>query len=252
MENKMQLIAITYNDNSPTVSGRELHEKLGIKTAYKDWFPRMCEYGFEENKDYTPLKFEHPQNKQECTDHILTIDMAKQICMIQRTDIGRQFREYFLEIERQWNTPEAVMMRALQFANTQLDKLKSTVAVQTQQIAEMQPKASYYDMILNCKDAVSITIIAKDYGKSAKWLNEKLHELGIQFKQSEIWLLYQKHAEQGYTVTKTHDYLGNDGQNHAKVHTYWTQKGRIFIYNLLKDICVLPLIETNIDDTKTA
>lgn len=248
----MQLIAITYNDNSPTVSGRELHEKLEIKTAYKDWFPRMCEYGFEEGKDFNPLKFEQVQSegsrevKRETTDHVLTLDMAKQLCMIQRTDIGRQFREYFLEIERQWNTPEAVMMRALQFANAHLERLKSTVAVQTQQIAELKPKANYYDVILNCKDLLSITQIAKDYGKSAKWMNETLRALGIQFKQGEIWLLYQKHAEQGYTSTKTHDYLGSDGENHAKVHTYWTQKGRIFIYDQLKSNGILPLIERDL------
>ncbi|MBR3822308.1 MAG: phage antirepressor KilAC domain-containing protein [Kiritimatiellae bacterium] len=122
-------------------------------------------------------------------------------------------------------------------------ELESTCAVQTQQIAEMQPKASYYDLILNCKDLMSVTKIAKDYGKSAIWLNEKLHELGAQYKQGDIWLLYQKYAAKGYTSTKTHDYLGNDGENHAKVSTYWTQKGRLFIYELLKDNGILPMME---------
>jgi len=107
----------------------------------------------------------------------------------------------------------------------------------------MQPKASYYDVILNCKDAVSITTIAKDYGKSGQWLNEYLHTLGVQYKQGNIWLLYQKYAQSGYTCTRTHNYLGNDGEIHAKVHTYWTQKGRLFIYELLKAHGHLPLIE---------
>lgn len=125
--------------------------------------------------------------------------------------------------------------------------LAETVSVQRQQIAEMKPKASYYDVILNCKDAVAITTIAKDYGKSGQWMNEYLHSLGIQFKQGAIWLLYQKHAESGYTCTKTHNYLGNDGEYHAKVHTYWTQKGRLFIYETLKTHGYLPLIEQGLE-----
>lgn len=118
-----------------------------------------------------------------------------------------------------------------------------TVSVQSQQIAELQPKASYYDVVLNCKDLLSVSEIAKDYGKSAKWLNAKLHELGVQFKQGGIWLLYQKYAEKGYTSTKTQSFNGNDGTVHSKVHTYWTQKGRLFIYELLKANGILPTIE---------
>ena len=125
--------------------------------------------------------------------------------------------------------------------------LTETVHIQRQQIAEMKPKASYYDVILNCKDAVAITTIAKDYGKSGQWLNEYLHSLGVQFKQGNIWLLYQKYAQNGYTCTKTHNYLGSDGEYHAKVHTYWTQKGRLFIYELLKSHGYLPLIEQGLE-----
>jgi len=121
--------------------------------------------------------------------------------------------------------------------------LTETVYIQNQQIAEMTPKAGYYDIILACKDAVAITTIAKDYGKSGQWLNEYLHVLGVQFRQGSIWLLYQKHAEYGYTCTRTLNYLGTDGDQHSKVHTYWTQKGRLFIYELLKSHGCLPLIE---------
>ena len=252
-----ELIKVNYTESEqPTVSGRELHEALEVKTAYKDWFPRMCEYGFTEGEDFNPLIFEQVRTEgsrqvtREVTDHQLTIPMAKEICMIQRSEKGKQFRQYFIEVEKKWNTPEAVMARALQFANNQLDKIKevniqleTTVAVQTQQISELKPKASYYDVILNCKDLVSTTEIAKDYGKSAKWLNSLLHELGVQFKQGGIWLLYQKYAERGYTSTKTHNYLDENGGTHAKVHTYWTQKGRIFIYDLLKNNGVLPNVE---------
>ena len=118
-----------------------------------------------------------------------------------------------------------------------------TVSVQSQQINELQPKASYYDVVLNCKDLLSIGKIAKDFGKSAVWLNKWLHEQNVQYKQGDIWLLYQKYAEQGYTSTKTQTYNGSDGTIHSKVHTYWTQKGRLFIYDLLKRNGILPLIE---------
>lgn len=116
-------------------------------------------------------------------------------------------------------------------------------AVQTQQIAELQPKASYYDVILNCKDLISISKIAKDYGKSGRWLNEELHRRHIQYKQGKQWLLYQEYAPYGYTSTKTHDVTGSDGKQHAKVSTYWTQKGRLFIYDELKKDGIVPLIE---------
>ena len=125
--------------------------------------------------------------------------------------------------------------------------LTEKVAIQEQQIIEMQPKVTYYDIVLNCKDLVTITTIAKDYGKSGQWMNETLHELGIQYKQGKIWLLYQKHAEQGYTSTKTSVYDGTDGDKHTAVHTYWTQKGRLFIYDTLKANGILPLIECSED-----
>ena len=121
--------------------------------------------------------------------------------------------------------------------------LEDTVAVQNQQIAEMRPKASYYDVVLNCKDLVSISVIAKDYGWSAKRMNDYLHEKGVQYRQGRVWLLYQKYAERGYTNTKTHSYPGSDGELHISVHTYWTQAGRLFIYGLLKEDGIFPVME---------
>lgn len=125
--------------------------------------------------------------------------------------------------------------------------LEAENAQQKQIIAEYSPKASYYDVVLQTSDALSASQIAKDYGKSAKWLNETLHDLGVQYKQSGTWLLYQKYAEQGYTRSKTHTYSGNDGNQHSKLHTYWTQKGRLFIYDLLKKNDILPLMERSED-----
>lgn len=139
-------------------------------------------------------------------------------------------------------------LQELKAARAKNTELTTAISIQEQQIAEMKPKASYYDVVLNCNDAVSITTIAKDYGKSGRWFNEYLHDLGVQFRQSKIWLLYQKHAKHGYTATKTHTYPGKNGTTHSKVHTYWTQKGRLFIYGLLKDHGMLPLIEQEADN----
>lgn len=144
------------------------------------------------------------------------------------------------------NNPDLAIkaFTALKEEREKTKALTETVAIQQQQILELKPKASYYDVVLNCKDLLSTTEIAKDYGKSARWLNELLHELKVQFKQgNKIWLLYQKYANKGYTSTKTQTYNGNDGEVHTKVHTYWTQKGRLFIYELLKSKDILPLIE---------
>lgn len=247
-----ELIRINYDSERPTVNGRDLHDALQIKTAYKDWFPRMCEYGFFDGTDFCSFLSESSGGRP-AVNHQLTIDMAKQLCMIQRTEIGRKFRQYFIQVEEAWNSPEAVMARALQFANQQLALLKhqnmeltDTIAVQNQQILEMKPKVSYYDVVLNCKDLISTSAIAKDYGKSAIWMNRYLHEKGVQFKQGDIWLLYQKYAQKGYTSTKTHSYPGTDGETHTKVHTYWTQKGRLFIYELMKSDGMMPLIEQEV------
>lgn len=247
-----ELIRINYDSERPTVNGRDLHDALQVKTAYKDWFPRMCEYGFSEGTDFCSFLSESSGGRP-AVNHQLTIDMAKQLCMIQRTDIGRKFRQYFIQVEEAWNSPEAVMARALQFANQQIALLRhqnmeltDTIAVQNQQILEMKPKVSYYDVVLNCKDLISTSAIAKDYGKSAIWMNRYLHEKGVQFKQGDIWLLYQRYAQKGYTSTKTHSYPGTDGETHTKVHTYWTQKGRLFIYELMKSDGMMPLIEQEV------
>lgn len=114
------------------------------------------------------------------------------------------------------------------------------VSQKNQIIQELQPKATYYDLILQSESLVAISVIAKDYGMSAKKLNSLLHELKVQYKQGNTWLLYQKYASKGYTQSKTHPI---DAER-SKMHTYWTQKGRLFIYDLLKNKKgILPLIE---------
>lgn len=137
-------------------------------------------------------------------------------------------------IERALTDPDTI----IQLATTLKDEREQRLIAE-QQVSELQPKASYYDLILRNKSLLSVTQIAKDYGKSARWLNEKLHELGVQYKQGGTWLLYQNHAENGYTQSTTHPI----DENRSQLFTKWTQKGRLFIYELLKDEGILPMIE---------
>lgn len=148
-------------------------------------------------------------------------------------------------IDEMLNNPDA-MIAALQELKAEREKrkaLEETNAVQAQQLAEFQPKASYFDVVLSCKDLISISKIAKDYGWSAQKLNDWLADHRIQYKQGSIWLLYQKYADQGYTSTKTYAAPASDGTIHSHVNMYWTQKGRLFIYDALKAEGILPMIE---------
>ena len=226
-----ELINVDINENlEPVVNGRELHELLEVQTAYKDWFPRMCEYGFVEGIDFNPLIFERVQLegdrevKRQLQDHLIKLDMVKEICMIQRTERGKQARQYFIQVEKDYNSPEKIMARALRIAEQELSTLRLENKVQSQQIAELQPKATYYDLILQCKDLLSVTEIAKDYGMSATGFNKMLYEFGIQYKQSGVWFLYAKYQDKGYTQTKTQNYNRPDGTQGSRTHMYWTQK----------------------------
>lgn len=147
---------------------------------------------------------------------------------------------YFDEVDESSKEVLRKNLAALRKKNEIIAKQREEIAIQNQQIAEMQPKATYYDVVLNCKDPIPTSVIAKDYGKSAKWMNQYLHDRGIQYKQGDIWLLYQKYASNGYTSTKTYAF---DDSSHVKVHTYWTQKGRLFIYECMKSDGYLPIIE---------
>ena len=127
------IIKVNYNTDQPTVSARELHEFLEVKTAYKDWFPRMCEYGFAKGRDFNLLKNEqvrfegNREVKRTVDDAEITIDMAKELCMLQRNERGKQARQYFLQLERDWNSPEKVMARALQIAEKKINSLSERI-----------------------------------------------------------------------------------------------------------------------------
>lgn len=147
-------------------------------------------------------------------------------------------------VEEIMNNPD-LLIQALTELKEEREKRKSlelTSAVQKQQIAELKPKASYYDLILQNKDTLSITQIAKDYGMSGRRLNELLKALGIQYRFRKTWLLYQPYAELGYTQSKT---FAIDAEK-SVMHTYWTQKGRFFLYDLLKREGILPVIEQEV------
>lgn len=180
------LIQIHYdNADRPTVSGRELHEALEVKTAYKDWFPRMCEYGFSEGVDFNPLIFEQVRTEgerqvaREITDHQLTIPMAKELCMLQRTDKGKQMRQYFIAVEEQWNSPDAIMARALQLSNAKLKEMQITVSTLTVENQIMKPKAEYFDELV---DRNLLTGIRETAG-----------ELGVKQNQFVAFLLEKKY-----------------------------------------------------------
>lgn len=204
------LIPISYdNPERPTVSGRELHEFLQVKTAYKDWFPRMVEYGFTEGEDFNSLKIERVQDEggrkvsRTLDDHQLTIPMAKELCMIQRNERGKKARQYFLAVEAQWNSPEAVMRRAVLIAQRQNDQLKAANRQLLAENNDLKPDAEYARAVCVGKNCRTTTSLAKDYGLSAEKLNSILHGLKIQYKTSDgQWVLYAKYSGKGYTKNR--------------------------------------------------
>ena len=250
------LIEIKTNDKlEQLVSARDLHEILGVKTAYKDWFPRMCSYGFKENEDFVLVAQKRATNNPknpvtEVNDHIIKLDMAKEIAMIQRTKKGKEIREYFIQVEKEWNSPEKVMARALIFSNNKINLLQEQNnqlllenKMSEQMINELKPKADYTDIILKNKSTVTITQIAKDYGMSGQKMNKILADLRVQYKLGTQWLLYSKYQSEGYTHSQTINITRADGRPDITMETKWTQKGRLFLYNFLKEKEILPVIE---------
>lgn len=247
-----ELIPINYDGEQPTVSARELHKSLEISKRFSAWFETNSQ-GFVENEDFTSVLSGTVVNNgahREIQDYSLSVDMAKHICLMSRTEKGKECRQYLIDLEKAWNTPEQVFARALKMADQTIAKLKGSVEtltaevnVKNQIIGELKPKADYYDEILKNPGLVTITQIAKDYGMSGKKMNDILHDLGIQYKQSGQWLLYDKYSKNGYTHSETVDIVRSDGRRDVKMNTKWKQKGRIFLYNMLKGKGIVPMIE---------
>ena len=245
------LLKVNYDTDQLTVSARELHEKLNIGTKFTTWFERMKDYGFSEGNEFFPKLGEtSEQGGRPQTDFQISVDMAKQICMIQRSPEGKMIRQYFIDLEKAWNTPEQIMARALKMANQSIDSLKERCAFlggqvveQQKVISELQPKANYVDTILQSKSLVLTTQIAKDYGMSARKFNRILNELKIQYKVGDQWVLYSKYQSNGYVHSRTINITRSNGMPDTKMQTEWTQKGRLFLYDELKKAGYVPLIE---------
>lgn len=251
-----ELLKVNYDTEQPTVSARELHSRLNIGTKFATWFQRMAEYGFSENDDYKtcfPNLGSENHGGQNMLDYQISVDMAKQICMIQRSPEGKQIRQYFLDLEKAWNTPEQVMARALKMANRSIDSLKERCKFLGEQvienqkiISEMRPKVNYVDTVLQSKSLVRTTQIAKDYGISAKKLNQILKDLRIQYKVGNQWVLYAKYQNNGYAHSRTINITRSDGRADVVMQTEWTQKGRLFLYEVLKKNGYIPVIEQSV------
>lgn len=246
------LIPISYdNPERPTVSGRELHDFLEVKTPYTMWIPRMTEYGFAEGTDYLLVsqkcETNNPKNPvMERTDHQLTIPMAKELCMLQRNERGKQARKYFIAVEEQWNSPEAVMRRAVLIADKKVKQLQTANRQLLAENSDLKPDAEYARAVCVGKNCRTTTSLAKDYGLSAEKLNSILHGLRIQYKTSDgQWVLYAKYCGKGYTKNRksTPFQHKSTGEWDTKNTTVWTEAGQRFIYEQLKSVGMVPSVE---------
>lgn len=236
-----ELIKVVYDNDRPTVSGRELHDKLEIKTAYKDWFPRMCEYGFVEGEDYGSFLSDRSDGLpgKPRTDHQLTIEMAKQICMIQRTETGKRYREYFLEIEKEWNTPEAVMARAVKMADRKIALLSGQLAEANKQIEEAKPKVLFAEAVSTAKTSILIGELSKlmkqngvNIGQNRlfDWMRENGYL--IKAKNGSYNMPTQSAMERGLLEIKESTSVNPDGSVRVNKTPKVTGKGQVYFINL--------------------
>lgn len=233
------LIPVNYETDQPCVSARDLHEQLNIKTAFKDWFPRMCEYGFEEGKDFCS-KMSESTGGRPSKDADISIDMAKQICMIQRSPEGKQIRQYFLDLEKAWNTPEQIFARALKMADRTIDKLKTEKAALIEDNERMKPKEIFADAVTASKDSILIGDLAKilkqkgiDIGQNR--LFQKLRDNGylIQRRGPSWNMPTQKSMEMGLFEVEERTITNPDGTTKIRKTTKVTGKGQQYFINKL-------------------
>ena len=230
------LIKITTKDGKQLVSARELHEFLEIKTDFRKWFPRMCEYGFEESIDYTPVKFIHPKNLQECTDYAISIDMAKELSMIQRTEKGKQARLYFIECEKKLKEVDVKANLLLSIYNGGQEGIAAAKKLTELEVEEatkpLLPKAEFYDAVTDSKDAIPMSSVAKVLnikGIGRNKLFEILRDKNILRGNNEP---YQTMVDRGYFRVIETKYTKN-GDTHINLKTLVTQKGLDYIRKIL-------------------
>lgn len=238
-----ELLKINYETEQPTVSARELYEGLEIKTAFKDWFPRMAAYGFEENQDFILVAQKRATNNPKnpvatYNDYQISVDMAKQICMIQRSEKGKQYRQYFIDLEKAWNTPEQIFARALKMADQKIEKLKESNAGLLEDVERMRPKEIFADAVRASSSSILIGDLAKllrqngvDIG--AKRLFEYLRNHGylIKRKGSDWNMPTQKSMNMGLFEIKESTHIDGNGCNIVTRTPKATGKAQIYFVN---------------------
>lgn len=227
------LIKVDYSGEKPAVSARELHEFLDVKTAYKDWFPRMCEYGFSEGVDYCSILSDRVDGLPGKPRHdaAVTIDMAKEICMLQRNEKGKMARQYFLQLERDWNSPEKVMARALQIADRRIKTLESKVQADA-------PKVLFADSVAASTSTVLIGELAKIMRQNGINMGEKrlfqwMRDNGylVKRKGTDHNMPTQLSMEQGLFRVKETVISHSDGHTSISKTPKVTGKGQTFFLN---------------------
>lgn len=228
---------VKVNFDTQTVSARELHEQLHIGTRFNDWFPRMTEYGFLEGTDFYSKMSKTDNGGRPSTDYEISVDMAKQICMIQRTPEGKAVRQYLIDLEKAWNTPEQVFARALKMADEKINSLKEN---NTRLIAEnqrMKPKEIFADAVATSHTSILIGDLAKlicqnGYQIGQKRLFEWLRENNFLIKNgSSKNMPQQRYVEQGLFEVKESNVQNPDGSVRITRTTKVTGKGQIYFVN---------------------
>lgn len=226
-----ELINVTLNDShEPVVSGRQLHEALEVKTPYDKWFPRMTEYGFTENEDFSTFLSQSTGGRR-ATDHVIKLDMAKEIAMIQRTDKGKEVRQYFIQVEKDFNSPEKIMARALLMADKKIHKLET-------QIEADRPKVLFADAVSASKSSCLIGELAKilkqngiDIGQNKlfQWLRSNGYLIS---RRGESWNQpTQKSMQLGLFELKKTNINHADGHTTVNTTTKVTGKGQQYFIN---------------------
>ena len=222
-----ELLKINYEADRITLSARELHSFLELTERFGNWFERMKQYGFIENQDYIGRKTFNTLARQELQDYEISLDMAKEIAMIQRNEKGRQARQYFIEVEKKWNSPEYVMNRALEISRQQVEKLML-------ENKELKPKAEFFDAVADSKNAIQMSEVAKvlnypGYGRNR--LFEFLREKKILMPNNQP---YQKYVDCGYFRVVEQKYTKPNGDIAINIKTLVYQKGVNYIRKLLE------------------
>ena len=233
------MIQIHYeNADRPTVSGRELWEALEVETPYKKWFDRMAEYGFSENLDFWTNLSESTGGRPS-TDHQLTIPMAKELCMLQRTEKGKFWRQYFIGVEEKWNSSEAIMARALQLSNVKLKQLETTVTDLQKQVEQDKPKVLFADSVTASSSSILIGELAKLIKQNGVDMGQRrlfawMRENGYLIKRcgSEYNLPTQRSMERGLMEIKETSVIHYGYTTISKTPKV-TGKGQVYFINLL-------------------